>query len=143
MTVAPDAPSLLIASSLVAVCEPSTCEASERELSATVEALADVDVESLNEAEVLAEVEDDTLALVLAEVEALTDSDALVEAEIEALVEAEIERLSLIEFDVETEVCCSSSFFTVPKTAWSEVTKLSVPSTTFSTATCSLAWTCV
>jgi len=116
LTVAPDAPSLLIASSLGAVCEPSTCEASERELLATVEALADVEVESLNEAEVLAEVEDDTLALVLAEVEALTDSDALVEAEIEVLVEVEIERLSLTEVDVETEVCCSSSLLTVPKT---------------------------
>ena len=75
------------------------------------------------------------------------DSDALVEAEVltdlDALVEAEIETLSLTELDVETEACCSSSLLTVPKTAWSEVARASVPSTTFSTATCSLAWTCV
>ena len=116
LTVALDVPSLLIASSLGAVCEPSTCETSERELLATVEALADVEAESFNEDEVLAEVEDETLALVLADVEALTDSDALVEAEIEALVEAEIETLSLTEVDVETDVCCSSPLLTVPKT---------------------------
>ena len=64
----------------------------------------------------LAEVEDETLVLVLAEVEALTDSDRLVETEVEALVESDSEMLSLIELDVETDVCCSSSLLTVPKT---------------------------
>ena len=111
-----DVPSLLIASSLGAVCEPSTCETSERELLATVEALSDVEAESFNEDEVLAEVEDETLVLVLAEVEALTDSDRLVDTEVEALVESDSEMLSLIELDVETDVCCSSSLLTVPKT---------------------------
>ena len=95
----------------------------------------------------LVEVEALTDSDALVEAEVLTDSDALVEDEVltdsDALVEDEIETLSLTELDVETEACCSSSLLTVPKTAWSEVARASVPSTTFSTATCSLAWTCV
>ena len=96
VTAALDSPPLLISFPLETVCEPSTCEVAERELSATVEVLAEAEVEPLNEDEVLAEVEveDETLALVLADVEALTDSDALVEADVEALVEAEIDTLT-------------------------------------------------
>ena len=85
--------------------------------------------------------EADALAAALVEADALATALVEAEAEATALVEAEadVEALSLIELDAETEACCSSSFLTVPKTAWSEVARVSVPSTVFSTAVCSLA----